>query len=254
MAQSGAATRGAQATGRAKTRPASAAQRRSGRGLRNSDLAFLFVGLVLVAGLVWLVLSSSSTGSITNNAANTGLTGNTGGAPAASNSGASRNAGKEPQDFIPVAAGEQAPDFTLPDADGKTYTLSQFKGKTVVLEFLATWCPHCQNDAPIMNQLSEAYKDKDVQVLGVNASQFGRNYQDQKDPSPVTIDDIKWFRDTYTVTFPLLFDPNVDVGINYGVKGYPTVYIIKKDGTVSGQPKYPFKYEDLVAAVEKALK
>ena len=204
----------------------------------------------------------------------TGGTGNTGAAPAAtkasgSNSGqaagqgqgpgyglvgASRNAGKDVQDFTPVATGEQAPDFKLPGVDGKDYTLSQFKGKPVVLEFFATWCPHCQKDAPMMNQLSEAYKAKNVQVVGVNASQFGHNYEDQKDPSPVTMDDIKWFRDTFTVTFPLLYDPTVDVGIAYGVKGYPTVYVLKADGTVSGQPKYPFTYDDLVAEVDKALK
>ena len=47
-----------------------------------------------------------------------------------------------------VSIGDPAPDFTLPGIDGKTYKLNEQKGKVVVLEFIATWCPHCQNDAP----------------------------------------------------------------------------------------------------------
>ena len=137
--------------------------------------------------------------------------------------------------------------------DGKTYTLSQFKGKTVVLEFFATWCPHCQNDAPMMNKLNADYKDKGVVLLGVNGSQFGHKYETDKDTSPVTLDDIKWFRDSFTVTFPLLFDPNVTAGLNYGIKGYPTVFMVDKNGVLAGQPPYPFAYTDLTAALDKVL-
>src|SRR5207244_11125022 len=122
-----------------------------------------------------------------------------------------RHARHHPPHHTPVALRAPPPDFKPPDPDGTLYTLSQFKRKTVVLEFFATWCPHCQKDAPLMNQLSQEYKDKNVQLIGVNASQFGRHYEDKQDSSQVTVDDVKWFRDTFTVTFPLLFDPNVEV-------------------------------------------
>jgi peroxiredoxin len=254
--QSKTGSRGAQSNVRA--RAGSGRQQQSGFKLRNSDIAFLFVGLVLVAGLIWIVLASSNSGSTsTNNAAGTGATGSTGNAagapPASTNGSASGNAGKQPEETTPIAEGTPAPDFSLPDLNGKTYTLSQFKGKTVVLEFLATWCPHCQNDAPMMNKLNEAYKDKNVQMLGINASQFGHKYEDEKDTSPVTLDDLKWFHDTFTVTYPLLFDPVVKTGLEYGIKGYPTVYIVDKNGVVASRPAYPFTYEDLTAALDKAL-
>ncbi len=78
-----------------------------------------------------------------------------------------------------MAIGETAPDFTLPSADGKAYSLSQFKGKVVLLELFAPWCPHCQGDAPLFNEVYEKYKDKGVQVLAVSASPYGRNYEEE---------------------------------------------------------------------------
>src|SRR5436190_7451903 len=235
------------------------------RGLRNSDLAFIFVGLVLVGALIWAGLQAANSNNTTNAAANPPAASNTGANPNATTAAApasgddtplggkgSPNYGKSPADFTPIAEGETAPDFTLPDPNGTNYSLSQFKGKTVLLEFFATWCPHCQNDAPMMNQLDAAYKDKNVQVLGVNASPYGHNYEN-KDPSAVTKDDIVWFRDTFTVTFPLLMDPNVGTAVWYGVSGYPTVYIVDKDGKVAMRPKYPFKYEDLAADLDEVL-
>lgn len=246
------------------------------RGLRNSDLAFIFVGLVLVGALIWVGVQAANPNNA-NTASN--LPASTGPTPATTpdTSGGqlggqgSPNYNKSPRDFTPIVESQVAPDFKLPAApesrhwdgtsfvtlndkpqDSATYTLSQFKGKTVVLEFFATWCPHCQNDAPMMNQLAAAYKDKNVQVIGVNASPFGRKYEEQ-DSSQVTTDDVVWFRDSFTVTFPLLLDPNVGTAVTYGVSGYPTVYIVDKDGVVASRPKYPFKYEDLAAALDKVL-
>jgi peroxiredoxin len=242
-------------TGGARNQP------QRGFKLRNSDIAFLFVGLVIVAGLVWLVLSSANSGTTPTTGTTAGAppavtngsaSGNGQATPAQGSGGTSSNAGKPMEQTTPLAAGQVAPDFSLPDTNGTTYTLSQYKGKTVVLEFFATWCPHCQNDAPMMNKLNADYKDKGVVMLGVNGSQFGRNYE-SKDTSPVTIDDIKWFRDSFTVTFPLLFDPNVTAGLNYGIKGYPTVFMIDKNGVIASQPPYPFAYTDLTAALDKAI-
>lgn len=235
------------------------------RGLRNSDMAFIFVGLVLVGALIWVGLQAANPGNA-NTASNppaaatsNAIPNNSSAAGTPASSGqlggqGSPNYGKSPRDFTPIVESQPAPNFSLPATDGTTYSLSQFKGKTVVLEFFATWCPHCQNDAPMMNQLAAAYKDKNVQVIGVNASPFGRKYEDEHDTSPVTTDDVVWFRDTFTVTFPLLLDPSVGTAITYGVNGYPTVYIVDKDGIVAVRPKYPFKYEDLAAALDKVIK
>jgi peroxiredoxin len=131
--------------------------------------------------------------------------------------------------------GQSAPDFSLPAADGKTYSLSQFRGQVVVLEFFAPWCPHCQADAPMFNELYDAYKDRGVQFLAVSATPYGRNYS-QTNRDPITMDDVKWFQDTYGVKFPMLFDKDVRAADQYGIAFYPTVYIVDRNGNVASIP------------------
>jgi peroxiredoxin len=155
-----------------------------------------------------------------------------------------------PADAKHVAAGAAAPNFSLPALDGKTYSLADQKGKVVVLEFMATWCPHCQDDAPMMNQLDAAYKDKGVQILGINATPRGHDNE-----SPAKMDDLKWFKDNYGVTFPLLFDQPLQSAKDYGVTGYPTIYVIDQQGNVSMPPSETSlpTYTDLSGAIDKLL-
>jgi peroxiredoxin len=130
-----------------------------------------------------------------------------------------------------LAVGTVAPDFTLPGVDGKTYSLSEEKGKVTVLEFLATWCPHCQADAPMMNQLAAKYNAKDVQVFGINATG-----KDHTGSGLAAMSDLQWFKDTYSVTFPLLFDTELKSANDYGVAFYPSIYIVDRQGKVAFQP------------------
>jgi peroxiredoxin len=153
-------------------------------------------------------------------------------------------------DATPVPVGSPAPDFTLPGIDGKTYTLSEQKGKVVVLEFIATWCPHCQNDAPMMNQLDAAYKGKGVQIFGINATPRGHDNK-----SSAKTSDLRWFHDTFGVTFPLLFDQQLKSAQDYGVIFYPAIYIVDQQGKVSFQPpddRIP-NYDLLAGEIEKLL-
>jgi peroxiredoxin len=131
----------------------------------------------------------------------------------------------------PAPVGQPAPDFSLPGIDGKTYTMSGLKGKVVLLEFIATWCPHCQDEAPTMNQLYETYNSKGVEVLAINATPRGHD-----NSSPATTDDLIWFRDQFKVPFPMLFDKALKSTADYGILGYPSLYIIDKDGKVAYQP------------------
>jgi len=149
-----------------------------------------------------------------------------------------------------LAAGAAAPNFSLPAVDGKSYSLADQKGKVTVLEYMATWCPHCQDDAPMMNQLDAAYKDKGVQVFGINATPYGHDHT-----SPAKMDDLKWFKDNYGVTFPLLFDQSLQSAKDYGVLSYPTIYIIDQQGNVSMPPSETSipTYDELAAAIDKIL-
>jgi peroxiredoxin len=130
-----------------------------------------------------------------------------------------------------VPVGQPAPDFSLPGIDGKTYTLSQFKGDPVVLEFIATWCPHCRDKAKDMNELYDTYHSKGVEIIDINATPKGKD-----DRSPATSDDLKWFRDTYNVEFPMLFDKTLKSSADYGILGYPSIYVVDKNGNVVYQP------------------
>ena len=204
-----------------------AMQTKSKKGfrLRPLDMA-LMLAAVLVVGFI--VLSATQV------------------RPTGLNSGAS---GSSSGVHVPV--GQPAPDFTVQDVAGKDYTLSAFKGNPVVLEFMATWCPHCQDDAPMFTKLHDTYASKGVQVWGVNATPYGHDHT-----SAVNIDDLKWFQETYKTTNPLLFDKALKSTTDYGVTNYPSVYIVDKAGNIAYLPPTdaPATYDQLAAKLDELLK
>jgi peroxiredoxin len=152
-----------------------------------------------------------------------------------------------------LAVGTSAPAINaLPAADGKTYSLAQYKGqKVVVLEFFAPWCPHCQNETATLKLLQQQYGDK-VQVLGVSASPYGRNYE-QGDQSPISMSDIQWFSNTFGLNYPSLFDPSLKVGQAYGVQGFPTLFIVNKQGVITYRGSGEINDASLQQQINQAL-
>jgi peroxiredoxin len=152
-----------------------------------------------------------------------------------------------------LAVGTTAPAIgPLPAADGKTYSLAQYKGeKVVVLEFFAPWCPHCQNETTVLKQLQEQYGDK-VQVLGVSASPYGRNYE-QGDQTSIAMSDLQWFSTTFGLNYPLLFDPSLKAGQDYGVQGFPTQYIVNKQGVITYRGSGEISNANLQQQINQAL-
>jgi peroxiredoxin len=207
-------------------------------GWKPLDLAIIIGFMVVVGAIIWFGLAGAGGGTTTNNAA---------GAANAQSTVASNNPPP-----LAVNIGQAAPDFSLPGTDGQTYSLSQFKGKVVVLEFMAPWCPHCQDDAPIFNQVHEAYKDKNVQMLALNATGYGRNYENG-DETPITMDDQVWFHDNFKMTYPLLFDKDVVIAQQYGISHFPTVFILNPAGVVVSTPPNPITFDGLSAELDKAL-
>src|ERR1035437_3119800 len=67
--------------------------------------------------------------------------------------------------------GELVPAFTLPKDDGKAVTLADFRGKILVLNFWATWCPPCVDEMPSLNRLAERYSDKGLEVVAVSVDE-----------------------------------------------------------------------------------
>jgi peroxiredoxin len=157
------------------------------------------------------------------------------------------------QSNVPLKVGKVAPDFTLPAEQGGTYTLSQFRGKVVLLEFFAPWCPHCRAEAPTLHQLAAA-SGPDVQLLAVSASPYGFNYEATGDTSPITMQDIKLYVDQFKLNYPALFDVTLNAANAYGVQGYPQYFVVDRNGVIrSSGLSGEVSYGTLQTQIQKAL-
>ncbi|MBC8630547.1 cytochrome c biogenesis protein/redoxin [Paeniclostridium hominis] len=117
-------------------------------------------------------------------------------------------------------------DFTLYDQNGKEHKLSDYKGKTVFLNFWATWCPPCKEEMPYIEQLYKEYNknNKDVVILGVASPNLDREGSKE---------DIIGFLQQEKYTFPVVMDNNGELAYQYGISAYPTTFIIDKEGYIT---------------------
>lgn len=130
--------------------------------------------------------------------------------------------GAQPTQGMAVAASEGflAPDFTLQLADGSSLTLSDLRGKAVILNFWASWCPPCKAEMPAMQQVYTDLSGEGVEIVGVNTT-----YQD-------TESDALQFVMKGGITFPIVFDPDGTVSRIYRVQAMPTTYFIDPQGVI----------------------
>jgi peroxiredoxin len=120
-----------------------------------------------------------------------------------------------------VEKGEIAPDFTLQTVNGKSYKLSDFRGKKVLLNFFATWCPPCKGEMPHMEEFYKENKDNGVVVIAVDLT------TGETDPN-----NIPKFIKNYGLTFPVLLDKQGDIGDIYQAFSIPTSYFINANGII----------------------
>jgi len=111
--------------------------------------------------------------------------------------------------------------FTLQLLTGDKVTLSDYKGKVVILNFWATWCPPCRAEMPSMENLYQYYNDMGMEMLAVNL---------RESPNAV-----RQFIQRGAYTFPVLLDPDGRTGGLYGVEAIPTTYIIDRSGKIAGR-------------------
>lgn len=120
---------------------------------------------------------------------------------------------------LPAVKPFTAIDFRLKGEDGKQYALSQFRGKLVIINFWATWCPPCREEMPSMERAWQKLKNHNIMFLAVNVGE--------------TEEEIFSFTATYPVSFPLLMDRNGSLAKQYPMVGLPTTYIVSPDGKVT---------------------
>ncbi|HOX24834.1 MAG TPA: thioredoxin family protein [Candidatus Krumholzibacteria bacterium] len=129
-----------------------------------------------------------------------------------------------------VVPGDKAPDFVLPDLDGKEHSLDEYldQGKIVVLEWFNPDCPFIKKhhlQAHTMNETYERFRDKGVVWLAINSGAEGKQGAGRERNLQA--------REDYDLAFPLLLDPAGTVGQSYGAKTTPHMFVIKADGTIA---------------------
>jgi peroxiredoxin len=114
--------------------------------------------------------------------------------------------------------GDTAPEFRVLTTRGRTITPKDFPGKVLVLNFWASWCPPCIEEAPSLNAFADEMGPKGVVVLGVSIDRNENSY--------------KKFIAKYGINFDTYDDPDADVSTSYGTFQIPETYIIDKSGKV----------------------
>ena len=114
-----------------------------------------------------------------------------------------------------------APDFTLDSLDGNKVTLSELRGKVIVVNFWATWCLPCREETPALEKSYEQYKASGVVILGVNMTN-----QD-------VVSEVESFVQEFRLTYPILLDRDGSVSNTlYQVRGLPTTFFVNREGVI----------------------
>jgi peroxiredoxin len=137
----------------------------------------------------------------------------------------------------PVALGQMAPDFEITSLDGKTAKLSDFRGKVVLLDFWATWCPPCRKSLPETQKLHQQYGEKGLAVLAISD-------EDSRTVTP--------FLKENRYTFPTYLDAKSVAGTAYNVSAIPTVAVIDRGGHLASYFVGLQEPETILAALQKA--
>ena len=136
-----------------------------------------------------------------------------------------------------------APNFMLKDMDGKEHSLKQYRGKIVLINFWATWCPPCIKEMPSMENLYVSLRSRSFVVLAINQWEDDERvfeFMGQLKSIP---------------TFPILFDHDSKVSDSFGVQGLPSSYIVDKKGRIVYRAKggRDFNHPKIVNIIKSLL-
>ncbi|MGQ9675133.1 MAG: peroxiredoxin family protein [Chloroflexota bacterium] len=139
-----------------------------------------------------------------------------------------------------VAVGSPAPDFTVRTLDGQRVSLSDLKGKTVVLNMWATWCGYCRLEMPEMEEAFHKYQDQGVVIVALNIQEsYAR---------------VKQFIEAEGFTFPVWLDSDGSVAKTYRVSGLPMTFFIDGEGVLQRKQLGQLTGETLLDGIRVASK
>jgi thiol-disulfide isomerase/thioredoxin len=119
-------------------------------------------------------------------------------------------------DLTPWPPGRAAPPLQAPDLQGRIWRLADLRGRVVLLNFWATWCPPCRAEMPSLQQLSELYSPQQLQVLALNVGEGPRR--------------ITQYLQSVGLSLTVLLDPQSEAARQWGASALPTTYLIDTEG------------------------
>ncbi len=137
---------------------------------------------------------------------------------------------------VGISIGKTAPDFELLDLSGKSVKLNDFRGKNIILNFWASWCPPCREEMPEFQRIYSENQDKIV-VVGVNLQESKENAEA--------------FVKKLGITFPILLDPDAQVKDMYNVFTQPVTYFIDSNGKIVDKKFGPLTTEEIDEKIAK---
>jgi cytochrome c biogenesis protein CcmG/thiol:disulfide interchange protein DsbE len=132
-----------------------------------------------------------------------------------------------------------APDFTMTTYDGQEYRLSDLRGKVVIVNFWASWCIPCHDEAPALQRVYERYKDRGVEMLGVAYTDTDTN--------------ALAFIDKYDMTYPTGPDTGTRISDRYNIIGVPETFVIDQQGNIAKFIMQPTTEAELSAIIDGLL-
>ena len=120
-----------------------------------------------------------------------------------------------------IKDGENAPNFTLKNLEGKDVSLSEFRGKFVLINFWATWCGPCKIEMPSLESLYQKFKNKNFAMLAISNDMFGETV-------------VKPFVEAHKLSFPILLDQRLKASNQFGVVSLPSTFMIDPKGKIIG--------------------
>lgn len=139
-----------------------------------------------------------------------------------------------------IREGKPAPNFIAKAIDGTEVDLAKLRGKVVLLEFWASWCGACHQLTPKLKKFYEKYKDRGLEIVGINADESEQELRD--------------YLNKQGITWKQIFEPDdvtTSVRFRYGITGYPTTILIDKKGTIRWNG---FRRPDTEELIEKLLR